>query len=100
MDMETDGRAGLRGLLTYSPSGPRASLLISSIVYITKLAVCVIGLRIPKPARPVVPVTQFSQDAVLLLRPPGQLVEVGVEILARGGYLLKLRQASCFTCSY
>lgn len=53
-------------------------------VHDQKLAVGVVGLCIPKAARPVLLAAHLSQYAALPLRPFGQLVDVGVEVLARG----------------
>lgn len=78
-----DGQGlGALFLLAVRPSRQSANLL--DCVHNQKLADGVVGLRVPPPARPVVLAAHLSQDAVLSLRPPDQLIEVGVEMLARG----------------
>jgi hypothetical protein len=62
-------------LLAVRPSGQSANLL--DRVHDQKLADGVVGLRVPPPAWPVVLAANLAQDAVLSLRPPGQLIEVG-----------------------
>lgn len=78
-----DGRgSGAPFLLAVWPSRQSADLL--DRVHNQKLADGVVGLRVPPTAWPVVLAAHLSQDAVLSLRPLGQLIEVGVEMLARG----------------
>ena len=78
-----DGRdLGALFLLAVRPSRQSANLL--DRIHNQKLADGVVGLRVPEPAWPVVLAAYLSQDAVLSLRPHGQLIEVGVEVLARG----------------
>lgn len=69
-------------LLSVRPSGQSTNLL--DRVHNQKLADGVVRPHVPEPAWPVVLAAHLSQDAVLLLRPPGQLIEVGVEMIARG----------------
>ena len=86
-------RLGSRALflLAVRPECQFANLL--DRVHDQKLADGVVGLRVPEPAWPVVFAAHLSQDAALLLRPPSQLIEVGVEMLARGeeGYIRRRR---------
>ena len=78
-----DGRAlGILFLLAVRPSRQSANLL--DRVHNQKLADSVVGLRVPESPWPVVLAAHLPQDAVLSLRPPGQLIEVRVEMLARG----------------
>lgn len=69
-------------LLAVWPSSQPRNLL--DRVHDQELANGIIGLCVPPVARPVVLAAHFSQDAVLPLRPFSQLVEVGVEMFARG----------------
>lgn len=80
---QLEGRgSGAPFLLAVRPSRQSADLL--DRVHNQKLADGVVGLRVPPKAWPVVLAAHLSQDAVLSLRPLGQLIEVGVEMLARG----------------
>lgn len=78
-----DGRGlGALFLLAVWPSRQSADLL--NRVHNQELANGVVGFRVPETAWPVFLAAHLSQDAVLSLRPPGQLIEVGIEMLARG----------------
>lgn len=74
--------SGALVLLAVRPSRQSANLL--DRVHNQKLADGVVGLRVPPRAWPVILAAHLSQDAVISLGPPGQLIEVGVEMLARG----------------
>lgn len=69
-------------LLAVRPSSQSANLL--DRVHNQKLADGVVGLRVPEPARPIVLAAYLAQDTALFLRPPVQLIDVGVQMLARG----------------
>lgn len=69
-------------LLAVWPSSQPRNLL--DRVHDQELANGIIWFGVPPVAWPVVLAANLSQDAVLPLRPFGQLVEVGIEMFARG----------------
>ena len=82
--MGVDGRARFGSLFLLVVRSSRQFTDLLDRIHNQKLADGVVGLRIPETAWPIIFAAHFSQDAILSLRPLSQLIEVGIEMLARG----------------